>query len=143
MKGMKTLIVLTFLFSTSIFAGWSEKAKTHLPKDLRALELGKTNRESARKTLGKPDLVRGDKEYWVREGFKYAVELTYKDNKLATLHYNFPKKDFSLEDLKADIDPKLLKSSSTAPHTSLVYEDKEGKLEVDLSSGKVESVRFQ
>lgn len=140
---MKTLIVFTLLFTTSAFAGWTEKARTHLPKDLRTLELGKTNRESARKALGKPDLVRGDKEYWIREGFKYAVELTYKDNKLATLHYNFPKKDFALEEIKADIDPKLIKASPTAPHTSLVYQDTEGKLEIELTTGKVESVRFQ
>ncbi len=140
---MKTLIVLSLLISSSVFAGWSEKAKAHLPKDLRTLELGKTNRDSARKSLGKPDLVRGDKEYWIRDGFKYAVELTYKDNKLSSLHYNFTKKDFPLEELKADIDPKQLKSSPTAPHTTLVYQDKEGKLEVELSTGKVESVRFQ
>ncbi len=140
---MKKLIFLSLFVSLPVLAGWSEKVKTHLPSKLQTLSIGKTDRESARKTLGKPDLVRGDKEYWVMDGFKYALELTYDKNKLTTFHYNFPKKKLNIEAIKTQIDPKLLKASETAPHTTLMYQDKEGKLEVELTSGDVESVRFQ
>lgn len=140
---MKKLILLSLLISFSAFAKWSEKVKTHLPTKLQALSIGKTDRDSARKTLGKPDLVRGDKEYWIMDGFKYALELTYEKNKLTSFHYNFPKKKLNIEDLKSQIDPKLLKASETAPHTTMMYQDKEGKLEVELTSGDIESVRFQ
>ena len=140
---MKKLILLSLLVSLPVLAGWSEKVKTHLPQKLQSIEIGKTDRESARKTLGKPDLVRGDKEYWVIDGFKYAVELTYVKNKLTTLHYNFPKKKLNIDALKPEIDPKLIKASPTAPHTTLLYQDKSGKLEFELTSGDVESVRFQ
>lgn len=140
---MKKLFLLALLFSLPAFAGWSEKVKSHLPQKLQTLELGKTDRESARKALGKPDLVRGDKEYWIIDGFKYAVELTYAKNKLTSFHYNFPKKKLNIDVLKTEIDPKLLKASPTSPHTNLLYQDKTGKLEIELTSGDVESVRFQ
>lgn len=140
---MKTLILISVLFSIEAFAGWAQKAKSHLPPKVQALELGKSDREAARKALGKPDLVRGDKEYWIIDGFKYALELTYKNNKLSSLHYNFSRNGFPVETLKGDFDPKLLKASPTAPHTSLMYEDKEGKIEVEMATGKVESLRFQ
>ena len=140
---MKILILTAILFSSHSFAGWQEKVKPHLPAKVSSLVIGKTDRETARKTLGKPDLVRGDKEYWIIDGFKYAVELSFADNKLKTLHFNFPKKNLSVESLKSEIDPKLLKSSQNSPHTTMVYEDKEGKLEIELSTGKIESVRFQ
>lgn len=140
---MKFIFTFILIFSQSAFAGWSEKVKSHFPKKMNSLVIGKSDREAARKSLGKPDLVRGDKEYWIIDGFKYAVELTYKNNKLETLHFNFPKKTLAMEDLKSDIDPKLLKSSPDQPHTALIYEDKEGKLEVELTSGKIESVRLR
>ena len=140
---MKTLILLSVLISFHTFAGWTEKAKSHLPPKVQTLELGKSDRDSARKALGKPDLVRGDKEYWIIDGFKYALELTYKNNKLATLHYNFSRNGFPVEKLKGEFDPKLLKASTSSPHTSLMYEDKQGKMEVEMATGKVESVRFQ
>ncbi len=140
---MKMFIFLSLLVSFPALAGWSEKVKTHLPQKLQSFEIGKTDRESARKALGKPDLVRGDKEYWIMDGFKYAVELTYVKNKLTTLHYNFPKKKFNIDALKSEMDPKLIKASPTAPHTTLLYQDKSGKLEFELTSGDVESVRLQ
>ncbi len=140
---MKKLLLLSLLISLPVLAGWSEKVKTHLPQKIQSFEIGKTDRESARKALGKPDLVRGDKEYWIIDGFKYAVELTYVKNKLASLHYNFPKKKFNIDALKSEIDPKLIKASPTAPHTTLLYQDKSGKLEIELTSGDVESVRLQ
>lgn len=140
---MKILILFSLLFSASSFAGWQEKVKPHLPTKVSSLVIGKTDRESARKSLGKPDLVRGEKEYWIVDGFKYALELSFADNKLKTLHYNFPKKNLKVEDLKSEIDPKLIKSSPNSPHTTMVYEDKEGKMEIELSTGKIESVRFQ
>ena len=140
---MKKLILLSLLVSFPAHAKWSEKVKTHLPSQLQSLTIGKSDRNSARKALGKPDLVRGDKEYWVMDGFKYAVELTYTKEKLSSLHYNFPKKKLNIDALKAEIDPKLLKASTTAPHTMMSYQDKEGKMEVELTSGDVESVRFQ
>jgi hypothetical protein len=140
---MKKFLLFTFFISLPVLAKWTDKVKTHLPPNLQTLELGKTDRQSARKILGNPDLVRGDKEYWVMDGFKYAVELTYINNRLKSLHYNFPKKKLNIDALKSEIDPKLLKSSPTAPHTNLLYQDKTGKLEVELTSGDVESVRFQ
>ena len=140
---MKKLILLSLLVSVPALAKWSEKVKTHLPSKIQSLTIGKTDRDSARKIMGKPDLVRGDKEYWVIDGFKYALELTFVNNKLTSLHYNFPKKKLNIEDLKAQFDPKLMKSSPTAPHTMMMYQDKEGKMEVELTSGDVESVRFQ
>lgn len=140
---MKLIIIIAALFSFSSFAGWQEKVKPHLPPKIKLLTIGKTDRDSARKALGKPDLARGDREYWVIDGFKYAVELTYADNKLKTIHFNFSKKVLNIGELKNDIDPKLIKSSAQSPHTTMVYEDKEGKIEIELSSGKIESVRLQ
>lgn len=140
---MRLLLSLCILVSLPSFAGWTEKVKSQLPSKLSTLLIGKSDRDSVRKSLGKPDLVRGDKEYWTMDGFKYALELTYKKNVLETLHYNFSKKSLSLHDFKNNIDPKLLKASPTQPHTALFYEDKEGKLEIEASSGKIESVRFR
>lgn len=140
---MKLLLLFCMLFSFPSFAAWTEKVKSQLPSKFSELLIGKSNRDSVRKILGKPDLVRGDKEYWIMDGFKYALELSYKKNVLETLHYNFPKKSLTINDLKNDIDPKLLKASTTQPHTGLVYEDKHGKLEVEASSGKIESVRLR
>lgn len=131
------------LISFPVLAKWTEKVKSHLPQKLHSLAIGKTDREGARTALGKPDLVRGDKEYWVVDGFKYALELTYVRNRLTSIHYNFPKKKLNIDVLKTDLDPRLLQSSPSAPHTNLSYEDKEGKLEIELTSGDVESVRFQ
>lgn len=139
---MKSFLLFLALTSLSAHAGWSDKARSFLPAKVQLIVSGKTDREAARKILGKPALARADKEYWIIDDFKYALELTYKNNKVAGLHYNFPKTKFSLEDLKKDIDPNRLKSSPTSPHTSLIYEDKEGKMEVDLTSGQVESVRL-
>ncbi len=140
---MKTLLFFTLFITLQVHAKWTDKVKPYLPQKLQNLELGKTDRENARKALGKPDLVRGDKEYWVLDGFKYAVELTYVKNKLTSLHYTFPKNKLNIDAVKSEIDPKLLKSSVTAPHTHLLYQDSAGKLEVELTSGDVESVRFQ
>lgn len=140
---MKILILISLLISFSALAGWQEKVKSHLPAKLSSLTPGKTDREAARKSLGKPDLTRGEKDYWIIDGFKYAVELSFADNKLKTVHYNFPKKKLSIESFKSEIDPKLIKSSPNSPHTTMVYEDKEGKMEIELSTGKIESVRYQ
>lgn len=139
---MKVCVLFLFLISLPALGGWSQKARSFLPKKVALIEPGKTDREGARKLLGKPDLVKGGKEYWVVDGFKFAVELSYQENKVSSLHYNFPEKKFGLEALKGGVDPKLLKRSPVSPHTSLVYEDAEGKMEVELTSGQVESVRF-
>lgn len=135
--------LMLFLFIPLLaHAGWSEKAKTYLPKTVQSIIVQKTDRDTARKMLGKPDLVKGEKEYWAIDGFKYALELSFSNKKVSSVHYNFSPARFSVEELKGSIDPKLLKASPSSPHTTLVYEDKEGKMEVDLSTGKVESVRF-
>lgn len=139
---MKILMMMTLLISFSAWAGWTEKVRTKLPQKVQSISLNTTSREEAIKKLGKPDLTVGEKDYWVMDGFKYALELTYKSGKVVTLHYNFPEKKISLDDLKGEIDPKLMKASTTSPHTVNTYQDKEGKLEVELSTNKIESVRF-
>jgi hypothetical protein len=139
---MKILFLMTFFFSFSAWSAWTDKVKAKLPKKVQNISIGTTSRDEARKTLGAPDMTVGEKDYWVIGGFKYALELTYKSNKVVTLHYNFPEKNISLEDLKGEIDPKLMKASTTSPHTINTYQDKLGKLEVELSTGKIDSVRF-
>lgn len=137
------ILFLFFFISFTAHAEWASKVRQHLPLKVSSIIVGKTDREGARKLLGNPALIKGGKEYWIFDDFKYALELTYQGNKVSSLHYNFSKNKFSIEDLKKEIDPKLLKTSPSSPHTSLVYEDKEGKMEVELATGKVESVRFQ
>lgn len=140
---MRFLVALALLLTLPAFAKWTDTVRSRLPSNIQKLELGKTDRAAARKLMGAPQLTKGDKDYWIVDGFKYAVELSFEKNTLKRIHYNFPKKTMDLEELKKDIDPKKLKASSTSPHTILVYEDKDGKLEIELTSGKIESVRFQ
>lgn len=140
---MNVFIAAILFVSLSAHAGWLEKVQAKLPEKVRQIKPGKTDRTEARKFLGKPDLVHGDKEYWIFDGFKYALELTYTKNKVSSVHFNFPQKNFSMESLSKDVNPKLIRTSPSAPHTSLIYEDKEGKMEIELTSGLIESVRFQ
>lgn len=139
---MKFILLMLMLISHAEASGWSRKVRTHLPEKVTKIETGKTDRTTARKILGMPDLVRGDREYWALGGFKYSLELTFEGSKVKTVHYNFSEKKPSLEEFKSLIDPKLLKPSQHEPHTALVYEDEEGKLEVDLSTGKIISLRY-
>jgi hypothetical protein len=138
---MKTILSLLFLvMSFSAFAGEAE-IRSLLPKRLQGLEIGKTTITQAVDVLGMPDLVKGPKQYWAEDGFKYAIELTFEKRKLVSLHYSFPKRpdasvlkdEFKEEDFKPVAGDDRLRKA-TRDHSEVV---------VNTAQKKVESVRIK
>lgn len=137
---MKTLSFFLLFLSMNAFAGRQEILSL-LPVKLQKLSISKTSLKEAQKLLGKPDYVEGEKQYWVEKGFKYAIELTFKDSKLVSLHYSFPvkpdakviQKEFKEDDFKPFThDVNLLKA--TSEHEEVV---------INVASKKLESVRIK
>lgn len=86
---MKSLCFLVFI-SFSLLASSFEKVTSLLPEEMKKLSLHKSSPKDAEKILGKADLVEGKKYYWKRNGFKYAIELSFDGKeKLSSLHYTF------------------------------------------------------
>ncbi|MFL5785263.1 MAG: hypothetical protein ACJ76H_11670 [Bacteriovoracaceae bacterium] len=138
---MKTILTMLFLFmSLSSFAGEAE-IKSLLPKRVQELTIGKTTSTAAVEILGMPDLVKGPKQYWAEDGFKYAIELTFAKGRLASLHYSFPKRpdssvlkdEFKEEDFKPVAGKQDLRMA-TRDHAEVV---------VNVAQKKIESVRIK
>jgi hypothetical protein len=76
---MRWLCFILICWSTPLHAGWQEDLFSLLPQKLQELQLNKTTPKDAALLIGKPALIKGEKQYWVYDDFKYALELTFKE----------------------------------------------------------------
>lgn len=88
---MLRLAIVLLLLSFNSFAGssWQEEVKSLLPPPLSTFVSGTTTLKDVTKALGKAQLVNGSKHYWEQGGLKYALEITFKANKISSINYTF------------------------------------------------------
>lgn len=142
---MKNFILILLLFSFSAFAeGIRNKVQSILPSPIKELKVHSTKVAEAEKLLGRPHLVENEKYYWEMEGFKYALELKFKDGVLQSLHYTFPKNRPSLEVI-GDINTKKLSPYPTSGKSAgrfLHLKQKEAEVIIDPISKTIRTVKL-
>lgn len=144
-KTMKTLFLLFFV-GTCAYAGtsWKDKAHDLLPNPLKAFETHKTTLSEVERKLGKASLVEGNDYYWERDGFKYALKLSF-DNKflLNTIHYTFVAEKPKLEKL-GKIDTKKLEPyvSSGKSTSYMVLKENNSEVVIDPLNKNIYSVKI-
>lgn len=139
----KYLFMMSLLISSFASAAWREDVTKLLPPSLQELKLGTSTLKDVEDRIGKPALVRGTQHYWVYEGFEYALELTFENGKMNSLHFTFPSKAPSLAQLKTKLKAKDFRPSPEAPKKLLRYEDKTGSLTIDMTKQTIHSVRLK
>ena len=100
---------------------------------------GKSTQKEVEKNLGKASLVEKNKQYYELDDLKYALEITYSNDKVKEYSYTYTQKQPDFSSLK--IDSKLLTNQSTSRF--MKYADKEGEVLVDLTSKKIYSVKVK
>lgn len=140
MKKILALLLLTFnLYAAS---SWSDKAHDLLPPPLKSFTLRKTSLSEVEKVLGKASLNEGQKYYWEREGFKYALELSF-NNKfiLETIHYTFTGEKPSLDKI-GKIDVKKLTPKDKSGGKFFMLKEKDSEVTIDPVSRTIQTVKF-
>lgn len=140
MKFCAILLGLSLTFSA--WATWVEEARKLLPGELQQFKSGVTTLKDVEARLGKAALVKGAKRYWVYQGFEYALELEFKADKLAGIHFTFPQQGPELGKIAKEIKLTSFHPAKEAPKKFLRFEDKSGALTIDMASQTVHSVRL-
>jgi hypothetical protein len=139
---MRVLSFFLFLLTTlSVQAsGLEAKLRAALPAPLDKAQLGKTTIGDLEAKMGKPDLIEGSKRYWIKNGLKYAVVLSFKKDKLSSIHYTFTEGKPSLESIYSD-----LKQSALEPYNTryLIHRSPSAEVVIDPTSKKIYSVRIK
>lgn len=127
---------MALFISFQCLGAWKKELEAHLPESVQSLKPGQTTKSKATELLGKPDLSKNGKDYWEMEGFKYALELTYQDGKIRSIHYNF-KQGPLLKDLPS-LDEGMFKAN---PQSSVerIYSGKGFNITYSLSTGRITS----
>lgn len=118
----------------------------HLPSPLSKIVLGKTSHEEIEKLLGKAALSEGDKSYWEYEGFKYSLQVSFKNKIAESFHYTFSKSKPELQLVKKYIDMKKLKAfprEGASAGKFLKDETPKGSLVIDPLSKTIYSVELK
>lgn len=137
-----TPFLLGLSLSFSAWGAWVDEARKLLPPELRPFKSGVTTLQEVEGKLGKPALVKGSKRYWVYQGFEYALELDFKGDKVAGLHFTFPGRGPQLGALAKELKLSRFHPAKEAPKKFLRFEDKSGALTVDMAAQTVHSVRL-
>ena len=139
-----------FLFSILIFSwgitsplsfalNWEGKLQSILPSPLNQFKIGKTNLKEVESKIGKAHLVEGSKNYWEKDGLKYALVLNFKNKTLKSISYTFTKNKPSLDLFRNELkSAKLISKESKY----LILKNKTSALMIDPISKTVYSVRF-
>ncbi|MBA2406207.1 MAG: hypothetical protein H0V66_15635 [Bdellovibrionales bacterium] len=132
-------------FNTLAAAGWQQTVRSLLPSPLLDFTPGKTSLKQVEKKLGKAQLVQGSNYYWERNGLKYAIELTFKNKLLQSMHFTFsdkPKVEILKEEIKIkDFRPYPQAGKSTGRFLKLIQNGDE--LIIDPISKTIYSVKLQ
>jgi len=131
------LVLCTFQVHAS---SWEDKLRATLPAPLNAAIIGKSTIKELESRMGKPHLVEGSKRYWIKDGLKYAVVLTFKNNKLSTIHYTFTSNKPSVDIIYADISKKSFEPYNT---TYFIHRSASTEVVIDPNSKTIYSVRIK
>ena len=140
---MKMWSFLLLLWALPGFANsWQASLLKLLPEKMNTFVLNKTTLDQVKASLGPPALIRGEKHYWVYQGFEYALELKVIENKVTSIHFIFPKKAPSIDVLK--LDPKSFKASSSHRSSRFMdYHDVGGSITIDLTTQTISIIRVK
>lgn len=125
---------------------WRKVVLQHLPAPLSKIELGKTSLDEVEKLLGKSALTEGDKSYWEYEGFKYSLQVNFKNKIVESFHYTFSKSKPDLQLVKKYIDTKKLKAfppTGASAGKFLKDETSKGSLVIDPVNKTIYSVELK
>lgn len=141
-------LFLISLISLNLYASdsWEKDVNKLLPMPLSAFPASTVTLKEVEAKLGKADLVEGAKYYWIKDGLKYAIELTFTEKKvLSALNYTFTKSPPSIESIKefkfSDLKPFVNQGKVSNRYFAL--EGKRTRLVIDPVSKTLYSVRVQ
>jgi hypothetical protein len=140
-------IFLALLISLNCLAiTTSLKSKIHqsLPIPLQFIEMGKTQMNDVEKKLGKAALIEINKHYYDLDGFKYSLEITYKNKRVTQVYFTFTKNRPSFENF--NIDKKDLSSYPTSGGAAgrfLKYQEIDGEIIIDPIEKNIYAVRIK
>lgn len=128
---MKFVFLLIFAASTTFAASTlKERAPKLLPTPLNELITHKTTLSEVEKKIGKAHFIEGSDYFWERDGFKYALKLSFNNKYLLdSIHYTFASEKPSLDKLGKIDTKKLVPYSSNGKETRYMVL-KENNLEV-------------
>ena len=138
-------LILSLLPALGSDLKWSQKINSFLPKAVAKIEIKKSHRSDIEKFLGKANLIEGDKNYYELDGFRYALEIVFKQDIVSEFSYTFIKNRPTFKELKLNLDLKKLSPYPKSVSSSRYFQhsDSEGDIVIDPISKDIYSVRLR
>lgn len=138
---------MIFILKLPAFAqAWRKEVFSKLPSPLTQIVINKTTKEDVEKLIGKGALEEGNSVYWEYEGFKYSLQIKFKNKIVESLHYTFTKEKPPLSLIQKYIDKKKLKPfPENAKSSSKYFKDEHpaGAVVFDPINKNIYSVEFK
>jgi hypothetical protein len=136
------LILISFLSFNTYAKDWKKVIVKKLPPPIAEIEINKTTLSTIEKSLGKAQLVEKEKHYYEVSGFKYGLEITYKNKKVSQYSYTFVKNRPSIVELNLKLEDFSSYNPQNLAHAKFLHSaDSEGEIIIDPVQKNVYSIK--